>query len=129
MAKPGYTGLKRIRKASGYSLLGFRAAWKHESAFRQETLLALVCLPLAIWLGQNAVQISLLVGVLFLVLIVELLNSSIEAVVDRIGDEPHKLSGRAKDMASSAVFLSLLLTAVVWSMIAVERFFPGLGLF
>jgi len=129
MAKPGYTGLKRIRKASGYSLLGFRAAWKHESAFRQETLLALVCLPLAICLGQNAVQISLLVGVLFLVLIVELLNSSIEAVVDRIGDEPHKLSGRAKDMASSAVFLSLLLMAVVWSIIAVERFFPGLGLF
>ena len=84
---------------------------------------------LAIWLGQNAVQISLLVGVLFLVLIVELLNSSIEAVVDRIGDEPHRLSGRAKDMGSAAVFLSLLLTVVVWSMIAVERFFPDFALF
>ncbi len=129
MAKPGYTGLKRIIKASGNSLQGFRAAWKYESAFRQETLLVLVLLPLAIWLGQNAVQISLLIGVLFLVLIVELLNSSIEAVVDRIGEEPHRLSGRAKDIASSAVFLSLLLMAVVWSMIALERFYPNFALF
>jgi diacylglycerol kinase (ATP) len=129
MAKSGYTGLERIIKASGYSLQGIRAAWKHESAFRQEVLLALVFLPLAICLGQNAVQISLLIGVLFLVLIVELLNSSIEAVVDRIGDEPHRLSGRAKDMSSAAVFLSLLLAIVVWSMIAVERFFPDFAPF
>ena len=129
MTKPGYTGLKRIIKASGNSMQGFRAAWKHESAFRQETLLVLVLLPLAIWLGQGAVQISLLIGVLFLVLIVELLNSSIEAVVDRIGEEPHRLSGRAKDIASAAVFLSLLLVAVVWSMIALERFHPNFALF
>jgi diacylglycerol kinase (ATP) len=129
MAKTGYTGLERIIKASGYSLQGFRAAWKHESAFRQETLLALVMMPLALWLGQSAVQTSLLVGTLFLVVIVELLNSGIEAVVDRIGDEPHRLSGRAKDMGSAAVFLSLLLLVVVWSMVALERFYPDLALF
>jgi diacylglycerol kinase (ATP) len=129
MAKPGYTGLERIIKASGYSLQGFRAAWKHESAFRQETLLALVFMPLALWLGQSAVQTALLVGTLFLVVIVELLNSSIEAVVDRIGDEPHRLSGRAKDMGSAAVFLSLLLLVVVWSMVALERFYPDFALF
>ncbi|MCB1788072.1 MAG: diacylglycerol kinase [Gammaproteobacteria bacterium] len=128
MAKPGDTGLRRIIKAAGYSLKGFRAAWKYESAFRQETLLAVAFLPLALWLGQNAVQIALLVATLLLVVIVELLNSGIEAVVDRIGDEPHKLSGRAKDMGSAAVFLTLLLLIVVWSTVAVERFFPGFHL-
>ena len=129
MAKQGYTGLKRIIKATGYSAQGFRAAWKHESAFRQETLLTLAFLPLAIWLGSNAVQVALLVSTLFLVVIVELLNSGIEAVVDRIGDEAHKLSGRAKDMGSAAVFLSLLLMAVVWVTVAVERFLPGFQLY
>ena len=129
MAKPGDTGLTRIFKATGYSLKGFRAAWKHESAFRQETALAVTLIPFAVWLGQNAVQISLLIATLLLVVIVELLNSGIEAVVDRIGDEPHKLSGRAKDMGSAAVFLSLLLTIVVWSAVAVERFMPGFGLY
>lgn len=129
MTKPGYTGLKRIVMAAGYSLQGFRAAWKHESAFRQETLLTLAFLPLAIWLGQSAAQTALLISTLFLVVIVELLNSGIEAVVDRIGDEPHKLSGRAKDMGSAAVFLSLLLMAVVWVTVAVERFLPGFQLY
>jgi diacylglycerol kinase (ATP) len=129
MAKPGYTGLKRVIKAAGYSLQGFRAAWRHESAFRQETLLALAFLPLAVWLGRDAVEIALLVGTLFLVVIVELLNSGIEAVVDRIGDEEHKLSGRAKDMGSAAVFLTLLLVLVVWATLAVERFFPDFRLF
>jgi diacylglycerol kinase (ATP) len=128
MAKPGYTGFTRIIKAAGYSLRGFRAAWKHESAFRQETLLAAILIPFAIWLGQNATQIALLVGTLFLVVIVELLNSAIEAVVDRVSDEHHKLSGRAKDMGSAAVFVALALTAVVWTGIAVERFFPAFRL-
>ena len=126
MAKPGYTGLTRIIKATGYSLQGFRAAWKHESAFRQEILLAAVLIPFAIWLGQNATQVALLVGTLFLVVIVELLNSAIEAVVDRVSEDHHKLSGRAKDMGSAAVFLSLALTVVVWVSIAVERFLPSL---
>ncbi len=124
MGKSGYTGLTRIIKAAGYSLQGFRAAWKHESAFRQETLIAIVLLPLAFWLGRGAVQIALLVGSLLLVVIVELLNSGIEAVVDRIGAQPHELSGRAKDLGSAAVFLTLLLMVVVWALIAVERFFP-----
>jgi len=129
MAKPGYTGLTRIIKATGYSLQGFRAAWKHESAFRQETLLAAVLIPFAIWLGQNATQIALLVGTLFLVVIVELLNSAIEAVVDRVSDDHHKLSGRAKDMGSAAVFVSLALTVVVWASIAVQRFSPSFSLY
>jgi len=129
MAKPGYTGLTRIIKATGYSLQGFRAAWKHESAFRQETLLAAVLVPFAIWLGQDATQIALLVGTLFLVVIVELLNSAIEAVVDRVSDDHHKLSGRAKDMGSAAVFVSLALTGVVWATIAVERFVPSFTLY
>lgn len=122
MAKPGYTGLTRIGKAAIYSMKGFRAAWKHESAFRQETVLALVLTPLALWLGGNAVESALLVGSVFLVVIVELLNSGIEAVVDRVSDEHHKLSGRAKDMGSAAVFLSLVLVLIVWGSIAVERF-------
>lgn len=125
MAKPGSKGLTRIIKASRYSLQGLGAAWRHESAFRQETGLAIILAPLAFWLGSNAVQVSLLIGVLLLVMIVELLNSSIEAVVDRISDEHHRLSGRAKDMGSAAVFLSLVLASGVWIAVAVERFFPG----
>lgn len=128
VGKPGHSGLTRIIKAAGYSLQGFRAAWRHESAFRQEALLAAAMLPLGIWLGEGAVQVSLLIGVLVIVVIVELLNSAIEAVVDRIGDEPHTLSGRAKDMGSAAVFLSLLLAAGVWAAVAVQRFFPQFSL-
>lgn len=123
MGKPGDTGITRIIKAGGYSMLGFRAAWRHESAFRQETTLAAILVPLAIWLGQSATQVSLLIGSVLLVVIVELLNSGIEAVVDRIGDEPHKLSGRAKDMGSAAVLLSVILVIIVWTTIAAERFF------
>jgi len=124
MGKPGYTGLKRIIHAANYSYLGFKAAWKYESAFRQEALLAIVLVPGAVWLGRDAVETSVLVGSLFLVVIIELINSGIEAVVDRVGDEPHKLSGRAKDMGSAAVFLSLMLVLVIWTSIAMERFFP-----
>lgn len=125
MAKPGYTGLTRIGMAAMFSMKGFRAAWKHESAFRQETLLALVLTPLGIWLGQTPVEAALLIGSVFLVVIVELLNSSIEAVVDRVSDEHHKLSGRAKDMGSAAVFLSLVLVLVVWGLIGLGRFSVG----
>ena len=122
MAKTGHTGIKRIMHASYYSYLGFRAAWKHESAFRQESVLALILLPLAFWLGRGAVEVALLVGTIFIVIIVELINSGIEAVVDRVGDEPHELSGRAKDMGSAAVLLSLVLVVIVWSL----RFYPEL---
>jgi len=120
--KPGKTGLARLIDAVGYSLKGLRAALKHESAFRQEVALAVVLMPLAVWLGQSAVEHALLIGCLLLVLIVEILNSAIEAVVDRTGDEYHKLSGRAKDMGSAAVFLSLLNVFVIWGLIAYHRF-------
>lgn len=125
MSKPGRTGVVRIYHAAIYSMMGFRAAWKHESAFRQEAVLAILLLPLAFWLGGSAVEVALLIGSLLLVVIVELLNSAIEAVVDRVGDEPHELSGRAKDMASAAVFLSLILVLVVWTLIAIQRVFSA----
>ena len=122
MGKPGATGLTRILNATGYSLKGLQAALRHESAFRQELALCLVLLPAAFWLGQGAVERGLLIGSLLLVLIVELLNSAVEAVVDRFGDERHELSGRAKDMGSAAVFVSLLNVLVIWGLVAWERF-------
>jgi diacylglycerol kinase (ATP) len=127
MGKPGNTGLRRIVNAMFFSLAGLRAAWLHESAFRQETLLCAVLIPAAFWLGQTAVERSLLIGSCLLVLIVELLNSGLEAVVDRVGDEPHRLSGRAKDLGSAAVFMSLGLVVVVWGLIAWSRFGPSLS--
>lgn len=108
------TGIKRIILAAGYSLLGFKAAFRHEAAFRQEFLLAIVLIPLAFWLDVEPLQRVLMIAALFLVMIVELLNSAIEAVVDRIGLEKHELSGRAKDLGSAAVLGSLLLLAYIW---------------
>lgn len=117
MAYSGNTGLKRILKAGLYSWQGFKAAFRKEEAFRQEVYLSAVLLPLAFYLGDNGMQIAMMVGSVLLVLMVEILNSAIEAVVDRIGMEPHKLSGRAKDMGSSAVLLSLINVVVVWSLV------------
>ena len=117
MAYSGNTGLKRILLAGTYSWQGFKTAYRKEEAFRQETWLAVVLIPLAIWLGNSGIEIALMIGSVFLVLIVEILNSAIEAVVDRIGMERHKLSGRAKDMGSAAVFLSLVNVVVVWSLV------------
>ena len=122
MAKPGYQGVTRIIKVAGYSAKGFRAAWKYESAFRQEVVLTATLIPLAFLLGRNPVEVGLLIASLLLVVIVELLNSGIEAVVDRIGDEPHQLSGRAKDLGSAAVFVALILTLVLWVSVAMDRF-------
>jgi diacylglycerol kinase (ATP) len=110
----GRTGLDRIRRATGYSWAGLRAAYVGESAFRQEVWLALVATPLAFCLGQDWVQVALLLGSLMLVLIVELLNSGIEAAIDRVSFELHDLSKRAKDLASAAVMLSLLLAVGIW---------------
>ena len=120
----GRTGLDRIVGAAGNSASGLRLAWRHESAFRQEGLLALVLLPAAFWLGCNWVEVALLGGTVMLVLIVELLNSAIEAAIDRIGLELHELSGRAKDLASAAVLLSLLLCAATWGGLLWARFAP-----
>ncbi len=117
--KPGYTGFKRIFKATGYSMLGLRAAIKYESGVRQELLLLLIFTPVAFMLDVTNVEKILLVGTLVLVLIVELLNSAVESTVDRIGSEYHELSGRAKDIGSAAVFVSLCLATFVWVMIVV----------
>jgi diacylglycerol kinase (ATP) len=126
MGKPGNTGLRRIINATFFSMAGLRVAWRDEAAFRQELLLSVVLVPTAFWLGRNAVERSLLIGSCLIVLIVELLNTGIENVVDRFGEERHRLSGQAKDMGSAAVFMSLMLTLVVWSLIAWERFGPAL---
>ena len=122
MGKTGVTGLKRIINAFGYSMKGLRAAFKHESAFRQETALLIILLPAAFMLGRNIVDYSILIGSLLRVLIVELLNSAVETVVDRIGDEHHELAGRAKDMGSAAVFISLVNVVVIWSMYGFQYF-------
>ena len=117
----GRTGLDRILHAAGYSWAGLRAAYSGESAFRQEVWLCVVAVPLAFWLGQGWVETALLLGSLLLVLIVELLNSGIEAAIDRVGFELHELSKRAKDLASAAVLLSLLLCAGIWGAAAWHR--------
>jgi diacylglycerol kinase (ATP) len=118
-------GLDRLRKACGYSLKGLVAGWRHEEAFRQEVLLVAALLPCAGWLGRTTFECMLLVSTLFLVVITELLNSAIEALTDRVGEERHELSGRAKDMASAAVFLALVLVAVVWGSVAWARWASG----
>jgi len=110
----GNTGFKRIVLAAGYSAKGLRAAFVNEAAFRQELLLALVLVPLALWLDVEPTQRLLMIAALVVVLITELMNSAIEAVVDRIGAERHELSGRAKDIGSAAVLLALLLCATIW---------------
>ena len=120
--KPGHAGFTRVLKATQYSMQGLKAAWQHESAFRQECVIAALLTPLAFWLGESAVQISLMIGVLVLVLIVELLNSAIEAAVDRVSEEQHDLAGRAKDMGSAAVAISLLLVLFTWGAVAWQRF-------
>ena len=122
MGKPGNTGVRRIIRATRFSAQGLAQAWRHEAAFRQELVLVIVMAPAALWLGQSIVERSLLIAVLLLVLIVELLNSAIEAAIDRHGDEQHDLSGRAKDMGSAAVFISLLLVALVWGAVAWQKF-------
>jgi len=110
----GRTGFDRIVRATGYSITGLRTAYSGESAFRQEFWLAMLLLPLAFWLGGSWIEVVLLAGSVTLVLIVELLNSAVEAAIDRVSFEWHELSKRAKDIGSAAVFLSLLLCAGVW---------------
>jgi diacylglycerol kinase (ATP) len=108
-------GLERIAHATAYSLAGLGAAWRHERAFRQECALAVVLLPAAVWLGQTWLECALLAGSVMLVLIVELLNSAIEAVVDRVSPDLHPLSKRAKDIGSAAVMLALVACALLWA--------------
>lgn len=114
MAYSGNTGLTRIIKAGQYSWQGLKATYKHEEAFRQEVWALLAAVPLTLWLGENGIEKALLIGSVLLVMVTELLNSAIEAVVDRTGMEPHKLSGRAKDMGSAAVTVSIVNALLVW---------------
>ena len=116
------TGLNRILHAVLFSKAGLKAAWIHEAAFRQEVILCAVMIPSSFWVGQNATEWSLLIGSCLLVLIVELLNSSIEAITDRVGTDHHALSGRAKDLGSAAVFVSIVLAGLIWGLIAWQNF-------
>lgn len=121
MAKPGATGVIRIVKATKYSYLGIRAALKNEAAFRQESALAIIMIIASIFLANSVEQFVLLLSGPFIVMIAEILNSAIEAIVDRIGNEYHELSGRAKDMGSAAVFIALTYTVVSWGVIIMSN--------
>jgi diacylglycerol kinase (ATP) len=116
----GKTGIKRLINAFGYSISGTFAAFKHEDAFRQEVILALILTPAALYFGETAIDQALMVSSLLFVIIVELLNSAIEATVDRISVKHHKLAKRAKDIGSAAVFFSLINAAAIWFFILVK---------
>jgi diacylglycerol kinase (ATP) len=116
----GKTGIKRLLNAFKYSVAGTLAAFKHEDAFRQEVILSIVLIPLAIYLGQTPIEQALMIASILLVIIVELLNSSVEATVDRISVKRHKLAKRAKDIGSAAVFFSLANASVIWFLILVK---------
>ncbi len=118
----GRTGFDRVVRATGYSMAGLRTAYCGESAFRQEAWLAVVMLPAAFWIGTSWIEVAVLAATVMLVLIVELLNSGIEAAIDRVSFELHDLSKRAKDLASAAVFLSLVLCLGVWCACLWHRF-------
>ena len=121
------TGFTRMFRAFGASTKGLTGAFREEAAFRQELALAVVVIPLGLWLGQNCIERALLIAPMFIVLVVELINSAIEATVDRIGLERHKLSGLAKDIGSAAVLMSLLLLAVVWLLVLWPRLAAQFG--
>lgn len=119
MGKPGNTGIARIIRAAGFSRAGLIAAWQNEAAFRQELALLAVAVPLAFWLGNSGIDYALMIGSVILVIIVELLNSAIESVVDRIGSEQHELSGRAKDIGSAAVLIALINATLIWMFVLI----------
>ncbi|MBT8341852.1 MAG: diacylglycerol kinase [Desulfatitalea sp.] len=121
MKKQGSGRIQRLINATRYSAQGIASAWRNEAAFRQEAAVILPLLPLALWIGETAAQRALLILSALLVIIVELLNSAIEAAVDRIGETPHPLAGQAKDMGSAAVLFSLVTGAVVWGLVIWER--------
>jgi diacylglycerol kinase (ATP) len=114
MAKAGATGFTRIFNAAGYSWSGFKAAYKHEAAFRQELWLSLALTPVALYFAPSYADKAILIASLVFILLIEILNSALEAVVDRFGDEIHPLAGRAKDMGSAAVFLAFVIAGLVW---------------
>jgi diacylglycerol kinase (ATP) len=115
------TGITRVLRAFGYSFAGFAHCWREEAAFRQEVLLSLMVVPLGLYLGRDGIERALLVAPMLLIVIVELLNSAVEAVVDRHGQERNELAGMAKDMGSAAVFLAFVMLAAVWSLVLLDR--------
>ncbi|WP_026376486.1 diacylglycerol kinase [Aestuariibacter salexigens] len=112
--KPNGSGLTRLVRATECSMKGIASAWRDEAAFRQECVLAVILIPVALWLGETPLEISLLISSLLLLLVVESLNSAVEAAIDRIGPEHHPLSAKAKDLGSAAVFFTMLIIAVLW---------------
>jgi len=118
----GKSGIRRLINATRYSWQGYKAAWKTEEAFRQEAILAMIMIPVAIFLPVELVEKLLMISTVALVVIVEIINSAIEATIDRFGNEIHPLSGKAKDLGSGAVLLALLLCASVWLSILIHRF-------
>ncbi len=123
MERNGKTGIPRLINAFRYSVAGFKAAWKNEEAFRQETILAIFVIPAGLWLGTTCAERALLVAIYMMIPLIELINSAIESIVDRMGSERHVLAGRAKDMGSAAVFLIICVALIVWCLIAYTRFF------
>jgi len=116
-------GVKRLVKACGYTIAGFKAAWTHKASFRQEIIMAGLMVPLAVRLGESPTQKAVLIGTYFIIPLTELLNYAIEVTVDRIGPARHTLSGRAKDLGSAAVFMSICIALIVWILIVCERYF------
>lgn len=121
MANHNVSGWRRIIYAFGYSMKGFKACYELEEAFRQEVFVLIFLIPLALWLGESPLERAMLVGSLLLIPVVELLNSAIEANVDRVGLERNELSARAKDIASAAVFMSISFAATIWALILIPR--------
>ncbi|HKY09303.1 MAG TPA: diacylglycerol kinase [Candidatus Binatia bacterium] len=115
------TLVRRIWLATCYSWQGLRAGWRTQAALRYEFSLSLIVIPVALWIGRSAVERSLLIGSWLFVIVVELINSALETVVDRIGSDLHELSGRAKDLGSAAVFCSIVLTVTIWLILLLDR--------
>ena len=120
--KPKTTGMKHIVDGAGHGLKGFKAAVKHEEALRQEVVVFAILIPAAFWLGDSAVEVALLIGCCLIVFAMEIVNAAIETVVDRVGTEHHELSGRAKDLASAAVYVTWINMIMVWLVIGIEHF-------
>ena len=122
MGKAKESVWRHIGNACIWSAAGIKSAWKNELAFRVEAMIIIILMPLGLWLGRSAAERALLIASCLLILIIELLNSALESVVDRIGTEHHELSGRAKDMGSAAAFFAMLAAGIVWALLAYDRF-------
>jgi diacylglycerol kinase (ATP) len=122
MNKENNKGIQRLVNATRFTFKGIRSAWSNEEAFRQEALVLILVIPAGLFIGETFVEKGLFICVWLLVLVIELLNSALESVVDRIGYEKHPLSGQAKDMGSAAVFIGICMSVIIWGTIICERF-------